>query len=441
MIDKIHRDSKKPIIFSFLFVAIVALLFGLFAGCNEPTQYPKLALVNQNIERLKPNYELSLREAAKYQMIVGDSRPEVIEKVRNRGGNFVSLYTTMPTNVWPPTSWQSWMEADTLWSIERLKQFYVMKNKELGAEWLYRNTNGSYIERWNKLECNWSLRCDLGVYGTSDGLTYNEWLSTVAIPQIANSSKFKDAYHGFNFDVLEGCSNWDLAFSNVDINNDGIDDCLYSNCSSDRDMFKIATERGTELFLRNVIANIPPECLIIVGQDRVLTASKNKINGRKFENWMRQSGSNKEWLSWWDGHGDGYANTPGYCSAELLLSRYGSSTAYDKVQGWDMSVIQTAVPKSSANSLEDKRRFARYALGTALLGDGYYCLQYDDYSYFRIPEMDTWRFKIPALSEAIIDYDQCIAKRMFETLDGKIVTLYVSWSSEDAWVVFSPQSQ
>lgn len=416
-----------------IFCALMMIILGY--GCQEPSTTPKIALTIQTINNLKPNEEQSIVEAAKYDMLIGYNRPEYISRVRQKNPDNISLYQTNPTSVFKPELMtDNWMVNDTLWSLDRLKQWYVKKNAEMGCDWLYRNVDGSPIERWHAYEANWSCCCQEGLYGDSKGLTYKDWLVEKAIKRIIDNDTFKKSYDGFEFDVIESCMNWDTSFENVDIDEDGVSDGGKLYCGSDQyNRFRTQTEKSTEEFLSKVMASVPNTFIVMDGQDRVTTESATKINAWKIENWMRQDGASKNWIDWWNGTN----NTTGYFRAEQKLNRYGDNPLFDTYQGWDLSVLELKIPKWW--SPYDAKKFARFGLGTSMLGDGYFSVKWEDYSFMSIPEMfsSSWRMRLPAKSE-VYQIGTKYCRDYIRDSDGKYCTLIVDPVLGDAMIIENP---
>lgn len=407
-------------------LVLSALILFLF-GCHNPNVAPKLALVTP-----KSIVNIGIEEVAQYDLVMGVVRPERAEEIRELNPDIILLHQTDPFECWPITNWQSWMAADTTWSIDRLVQYYVIKNKELNSEWLLKTTTGNYISRYNKMELNFSDFCPKGAYGTSKGLIFRDWLAKVAYPQIISNELWQKYYDGFHFDVFESCSTWDITFKNVDLNLDGINDssgyispCY--NIRGDSNLFRTQQHNAVELFTNNLFNSISPLVIVTVGQDRIDSNCRSKFNGWKLERWMRQSGASKQWIDWWKGTN----NTTGYKEAEEVLFRYGEDDRYDEFQGWDYSVLDVKTPVNI--TYDEVRQFARFALGTSLLGDGYFALQCENYNYITIPEMFNWKFKLPAKTEAYVKNN--LYCRQYERLnDGKLVTVIVDLDNKNSYI-------
>lgn len=418
-------------------IFILAILAILSSSCEEPAVAPKLALVDQNISTILPNKVNNYKLVGKYNMIMAYTRPEWIIEAKKTNPNILSLFQTAPYETYPPESMnQMWMVADTTWSITRLVQYYVLQNLAYGCDWRLKDAEGNIISRFNEQELNFSSNfCPIGLYGTSKGLTYQEWYTTVALPQIVSNEVWKANYSGFHMDVLESCSSWDPAFFNVDINNDGISDGGITYCAQNKySLFREEQVAETEKFINKMEENLPKSIVLTIGQYRVTTNAKTKFNGVKFERWMMQPSTSRFWEDWWFGS----SNTNGYWQIEQELNRYGYDPLVDKFQGWDLSVLELRIPNNMP--LDEAKKFARYGLGTSMLGDGYFNVAYEDGRYFQIPEMfsDDWKMKLPAKTNwypYFINGENVYCRNYTRLKDNKVCMVVVSNVEKDSYLI------
>jgi len=397
--------------------ALFALLLALPAGGTRRVEnYPKVLAYSWAIGLLP---EATRDTLSWYDVLVCADRPEVLSSLRQKNPGLRFLWTFSPQFVTLPAGENPWWIADTLWSVSRLFQFYAEKN-----DWYLRDTAGRPIESGPHRVVNWTRHCPPGVYGSSRGLRAAEWIASVALPAIALSGRYwepwswdsRSAYNGVMFETLVDCLGsygWQ-PYANADPDRDGAPDGVYSVCTDGgwQDPLSLLFREENEIFYSRLRDRFPESFAFLMNENHQFIGPwwSTRLSGMKLENWMRPS--NPSWFTWWDQF---YGLTPpwepgsnwgaGYAWTEASFD----NGAEDHQRGWDRSFIQAWI--EPGRSAQENERQMRWGLGTAMLGEGYFCYTADQ----RMPE---WP------GEFDYDFGQPIGDFQRE-LPGGADTLYV----------------
>jgi hypothetical protein len=446
---------------------------------SQPTTGPKIALAllrpfrmfddsdgcGADLDSLTPEEADTIR-AYGIGLFTGCVMPEEALAVRSVNPNAIILDGSTSSfegvsDPDTPIAW--WAEHDTTWSLELKLQHAIAHNRAGNppSQWIYQSVETSPahdIEIWLEHAVNWTDACPLGEWGTTNGMTARDWIREVAMPEVLRSQVWRDAFDGMYFDTYPGCMVWDSAWDHIDYNNDGIDDgcprntdCQYAYDNPSACPYVHSQGEGFTSFIMSLKDSLPErQDIIMVGQDagNHIHALRPFYNSWKVENWGRQSlkpdGSLK---SWWD-NWNGYNNTTGYANSEETSRRYSNDIEdprYDQWQGWEMCILQ--VLRFPADSLDAPfNKWARYGLGTAMLGDGWFCLEdWREYHsrFYSIPEMREWKVRLPAITAMykVLDPDTTAPPstylfcRPYERLNGDTVTIVVDTLNCDARMV------
>ncbi len=383
-----------------LMLAVCLLLIGFPAsGTRKAENYPKVLVYSSAIGQLPEATQDSL---SWYDVLVSYDRPEVIRSLRTRNPGLRCLWSIQPQFATPPAGENPWWLPDTLWSASRLVQLYAERNN-----WYLRDTSGQPITDGSAYALNWTRYCPAGTFGSSKGLRPAEWIASVALPQIALSGRYWDAwswnshtaYNGIMFEILADCLGsygW-RTYAQADPNQDGVAEGVYSACSTNgsNDPLSVLMREENEIFYARLRAAFPADFVFVMNENNrfIGPAWRTQLSGMKLENWMRST--NSSWNDWWDWF---YGLTPPWLPGDNWGSGYAwAESAFDgpapaELRGWDLSFIQ--VWKEPGRPDSDNRRQMRWGLGTAMLGDGYFAYTKDQKYPLWQPEFD-WDFGTP----------------------------------------------
>lgn len=424
---------------------------------QQPTTGPKNCLVFPRPARLlDSNYNVvspaEAAAAAAYGLIVSAVRPEEMTGdatntgVRELNPDIIALF---PVSLWgvPAEDYDGgwdlvsmagdggWMIADMLWSPIRTLQYAYLQNRAEGVDWTLRDTSGDPIEIWNCVVCNWTDECAIGVWGPTAGKTFREYAQEVYLEHLQRPA-FTDAWDGYHFDTLPPSCCWAPEFQDVDFDGDGVSDACSGSCAVARteDPFNVQQVANTEAFLQYLVAGKNPSQIITVGQDHVTSDVRESINGWKLEGWMTQDGKESDWAAWWNGPDSGPGNGSdyyGYHESELELVDIG----VDSWQGWDMTIVDVILPDSWTPAQKDQH--CRFALGTALLGDGWFSASSEDLEErYTIPEQTAWDLQLPPLGDVIppSTLGGTEWRREYLRSNGDRCVIVVDTQAKDAWL-------
>lgn len=384
---------------------------------SQPDTYPKRMLWH-----VRPNYLLDwdpplsaaeAESAATYDCILSAYRPEYMVEIRKLKPDILALWNAslwgVPDFDYENEEINTWWLPDTLWSPLRKIQHAYIRNLKMGCDWglmtvedagsvRYHNVN------WNHRMLNITDECPLGVWGDTKGKTYREYITEVYI-DILDNPEFTDAWDGIAFDTMPPTCCFQAEFDSIDYNYDNENDSCYPmSCKAAREEnpWIMAEAAGAEAFFSALLAAKDDDQIITSGQDWILTASRPSFNGWKVEIWMRQGDPppcSRQWICWWEGwDSPGGQRRTGYYESEQVLVPFGSNPDYDEWQGWDMTYLDATV--FTGWSEHAKLKHARYALGTSMLGDGWYFSGYFGLeARYVIPEEFEWTVQSPAVGD------------------------------------------
>lgn len=365
--------------------------------------------------------------ARNYGMVATGLMPDELAPIKAINPNIISVYQWTSGGFWKQ-DWdhgfrmEHWQVADTTFNIVYKMMWWYQQNKDHGVDWLYRHQDGTLVEYWACNMLNWSDSCPLGVWGETKGLKASE-AAAKAVLECSADTTFRKYWDWWWFDTYPG--GWR-------------DPATWHDVVG----FSLPQEqRNEDEFLETLRLGLLQKQFIILGQDQLHTANAYMINGWKLEDWLWQSGSSHRWIDWWTGQ----RNTTGYYEAEMVLHRYNPRLPqYDKMQGWDASVVE-----AMRHGMNDATwaKYARYALATSMLGDGWYaCESLTSATATRIPEMTSWQFDLPALTDVysiknpqrvgafLICRQYRASKTAPPTTAGKVCTVVVDTVAADGYV-------
>lgn len=338
--------------------------------------YPKVAVMAGKVGEMTSQ---QMDSVSWFDVIVMQESPWIVSQIRQRNPDATLLFPWMPQNIVSWSEGETFWYPDTTWSITRLAQFYALKN-----DWFLRDTSGQRISEWSGYAANWTRYCKRGVYGTSRGLTYPEWLIQVALPQIVHSSwaggswgSSSTAYQGLFFEVLADCVGsygWER-YKDADPDGDGLPEGVYRVCSQggDQDSLSILYREQNELFHAGLWDAVGTDLILVLNTPNPFISPDwwTDMTGIKLESWLTSPPHPpwQDWSDWFYGQRDYSGQTlwgPGYLWAEWNVQHRD----IDPLEGWDMSFLQVML--RSNWSEEEQQRRKRFGLGTTLLGDGYF---------------------------------------------------------------------
>jgi chitodextrinase len=376
---------------SALVPGLLLLVLGLLGPASvRGVTYPKKALYSFHLSVDPEVWE----EVARYDLVVTTwETPEAIAAWRSQNPDIKILFRWSPQVALPNSEDETFWYPDTTWSLLRLVQFYALQN-----DWFLRDTDGNRIQAWGQWMLNWTRYCPKGTYGTSRGLTYAEWLARVAIPQIVlNSPDWEPwgwgstAYDGIHFEVLVDCmgSFYIAGLENADPDRDGLPEGVSQTCTQggDQDSLSILFREVNEAFFQDFQAVVGDEIPYVMNMNNPYMGPswRETAWGVKVERWLDENRAFQDWWDWFYGLRNWNGQElwgPGYKYAEDHYRPQGP----DDRTGWDLSLLELFVrPEWSASKRE---RMARFGLGTALLGDGYFVYTEDEATVLWRPEFD-----------------------------------------------------
>lgn len=367
-------------------LVILALGLPALAGAWEGgTTYPKLAAYTSRLNEMAPAQR---RELARYDLLVHlwTIRPEMLAEMRRYNPQLRVLHQIQPQYAQRVESDRPWWIADTLWSPARKAQWYAYKN-----DWYLKTVSGQRIDAGgDDYILNWTPYCSRGVYGSSKGLRLAQWYPKMLAEICLSGSPWPAmdwddtsglTMNGIVFEILADClgSYGHLdALSRADPNRDGRAEGVWSTCSAGGATQPLSNLMRMEnaQFWSILRTLFPQEAVLIINENsnHLGPVWRTSLSGMKLENW-----NSNEWRRWWYGS-DGF----GYQWAELRMGR--SLGLPDRLRGWDVSILRLAWDGNRTEA-ENARRL-RFALGTTLLGDGFFYLSPGD------DRMALWREEI-----------------------------------------------
>jgi hypothetical protein len=180
--------------------------------------------------------------------------------------------------------------------------------------------------------------------------------------------------NGIVFEILADClgSYGHLdRLSIADPDRDGIAEGVSHTCSGggSSDPLSVMIRTENAMFWSILRTRFPQEFVFLINENTTAIGPswRTKLSALKCENW--DGDTPESWRAWWYG-----AVGRGYWWAERNMGR--SLGLQDELKGWDLSIIRMAVDDRRTPA-ENARRH-RLALGTCLLGPGYYYLDPGD---------------------------------------------------------------
>ncbi len=379
-----------------IFVALMALPWLLLFLCaeasGEPTgpEFPRLLYYSS---ALNTRSEATRDSLARADVLIDPDRPEAYADMRRRNPDLRVAWQDMPqmVHVWDGRMTDdhgrpTWWLADTLWSLNRLMTFYAVKN-----DWIMPDTRGRPKEVWGHYLLNWTRFCPKGRFGASRGLRAAEFYP-IALRQIALSGARGwrpwcwDDLQTVNALMIESQADcwgsYGLPLADCDPNRDGRAEGVTRACAAGgySEPLSVLFRAENAVFWagmqREVLSRAPDFRIWINDSNRWMgPAWRTRLNGMKIENFFRYG------RPWCDGWFDPSMQI-GYRWAESYMGRPGLP---DDAQGWDQSIV--CVYEVPGEALSTRARRMRLGLGTALLGDGFFCASKAERFASWIPEM------------------------------------------------------
>ncbi len=330
----------------------------------------------------------------KYDVAIVGAGPTEVADFRQRNPNIELLFQWLPQTIANWAENDSTWYPDTTWSLIRLSEFYALKNN-----WYLRDIWGQRIPEWYGVAANWTKFCPKGVYGTSKGLNYVEWLVQVAMPQVIDSGRFwppwgvgSQAYDGLHMEILADCVGsfgWQN-YQYADPDQGGVAEGVYSSCSmgGENDSLSVLYRAMNDVF-HPVVSKLQDEGVLVIlniGNPYIGPSWRTDVSATKLEGWM--TNDNQYWMTWRDWF---YGLTdpphqnvwgPGYSWAETFVHH----TGVDSLEGWDQSIIEVQPVPGTPDTTGTRLR--RWGIGTSLLGDGFVTYTMDQASVHWYPEFD-----------------------------------------------------
>ncbi len=384
--------ARAAILFGLSTVILLSAGAGPARAVHTTGRRPKLAIYACMTGGLSDAQRDTL---AKYDMAIVSVSPNEVSDLRKRNPKIELLFQWLPQNFFGLSENDSTWYPDTTWSLIRLTQFYAMQNN-----WYLRDIWGNRIPEWAGWAANWTRYCPKGVYGTSRGLNYVEWLSQVAMPQVVTSGRFwapwgpgSGAYDGMHIEVTVDCvgSFSDSAYKYADPDGDGIAEGCDSGCSTggDQDSLSVLYREMNDVFHPALDKLMDQGVLVIlnIGNKYQGPAWRTDVTSNKLEGWMSWY-DNQPWETWWDWfygrknpqHTEMWG--PGYRWAQTFVHHTGNQA----VEGWNHTILEVMPLPGWADTT--CLRVRRWGLGTCLLGDGYFTYTLDQCSVHWYPEFD-----------------------------------------------------
>lgn len=388
-----RTSPRLPVcLLAYLLVGFALLAASPATALRGQENYPKVSLITIQVGDMT---SAQLDSIAWYDVIAFPESPIIVERIRARNPKAKLFFLWMPQNIVNWGESETFWYPDTSWSLNRLSQFYAQKN-----DWYLRDVWGERIPEWGGWAANWTRYCPRGTYGTSRGLTYVEWLTERAIPQIVQSGDTwspwgweSSAYQGIFFEVLADCVGsfgWQT-YQYADPDRDGVAEGVYHPCSvgGDMDSLSILYREMNEVFHDGLWPAVGDEMPIIMNAANrfINPAWWTDVSGIKIESWL-SSPPYQQWQDWrrffyglrnFNGQ-DVWG--PGYLWSEWLVGH----TEDDARNGWDLSMLQVFRRDEWDDEYTERKK--RLGLGTSLLGEGYFSFTKDQRSPMWQPEYD-----------------------------------------------------
>lgn len=392
--------GRRSLLLPILLAVAVLLLAATPAGATPggPPSYPRVMAHTFYTEQLPPEQQ---ERAAWFDMLSTREPPARVAEIRAANEHIRLFYRSMPQFLPNWNEDETFWYADTSYSLIRLCQYYAMQN-----DWYLYDTSGERVTGWTGYVSNWTRYCPEGTYGTSVGMTYAEWYTDVAIPQITqNCPEWEpwgwgsSAYDGMAWEVFFDCPHCcePGQYVDADPDRDGVAEGIDSFCweGGDQDSLSILF-RETNLAFRDRLFDVVGDDLVIITNRAGSALSPDwvtDLDGFKIEEWQPHPSPTGH-ISWWNYmYGQTNWGQPlayGYEYAERAMN----PGAPDERAGWDVTYLEIMTRLDAYEDPEYRQRMIRFGLGTAMLGDGYFTFTEDEHSLLWLPEYD-WDFGLP----------------------------------------------
>lgn len=398
----------------------------------EPQGYPRIAAHTYNSYSLPPDQQ---ERIAAFDLLSTREPPERIAEIRAGNPNIRILYRHMPQFIPNWDEGETFWHADTAWCLLRLCQYYVMQN-----DWFLYDTSGERIPAWTGYATNWTRYCPEGTYGTATGLTYAEWYTDVAIPQITQNSPYwerwgwgSSAYDGIAWEVLCNCPHCCVEdqYLHADPDLDGLAEGIQDWCWSggNDDSLSVLFRETNDAFRDRLFQVIDEDLVIQInrGGPDANPSWVTDLNGFKIEEWQphpSESGNPNWWNYFYGRRNWGAPMGYGYEYAERALHPHG----VDEREGWDLTYLQVFTRLPAYDDPDYRQRMIRYGIGTAMLGDGFFAFTENERDVAWLPEYD-WDFGQPIedFQREVVGGDTLYVRRFDEgTVEVNPYQLYLS---------------
>jgi hypothetical protein len=318
----------------------------------------------------------TLDSLARFDLIVYLNAPSqaVYQQFASRNSEIRVLMELQPQYVQLNTDPHPWWLADTLRSPWRAMVWACYKN----PQWMMRDTSRRLIAVGGQdFLVNWTGTCPVGTYGSTKGLRPAQWYPMMLARVCLSGQGWrpiswdaKGTLNGVVFEILCDClgsyGHLDV-LSRADPDNDGQPEGVSHTCLNGGSVEPLsALMRGENAVFRyELFRRFPVAFPFMINENNygVGPVWRAQLSGMKLENWDGDTPA--KWLSWW--YGD---LGRGYQWAEASMGR--SSLVPDRLKGWDLSILRMRTNRTLSTAENDRRY--RFALGTALLGDGFFYL-------------------------------------------------------------------
>jgi hypothetical protein len=296
--------------------------------------------------------------------------PEWVAEIRGLNPSLELFYREMPQTIAEADRGRDWAWTD--W-VRR----YAVAN-----DWILRHHNGTeaLAKGWGT---NWrwgdfTSNCPLGTFYDpavpeldSRGLTFAEWLATRFIPWFRDTRMA--GYNGMWWEVVAQRANTYWWYDSspapdggmLDWNRNGIADWTEGG-AEEIDRFRASWEATATWWMDEVRDQLGADYPIIGGGD-AFAPPIELFHGFKNEDFLSRNRWESPYWTWWD---EFYTHTSEWPRRGYVHQRDHARSR------WNLSVNQIFWVDDEHQQFSDPvkmRQYVRFALGTTLLGDGYFC--------------------------------------------------------------------
>jgi len=307
---------------------------------------------------------------ARFQLLTLRGSPSWVSDVRNRNPQIRLYYREMPQTIAEVDRGRDWAWTDWVRRYATANGWVLLHDN--GTEALAKGWGQNW--RWG----DFTRHCPPGTLFDpeipeldSRGLTLAEWLATRFIPWFRETRM--TGYQGMWWEVVaqEANSYWWYDSSPapdggmLDWNRNGIADWTEGG-SAELDRFRADWDSVSTWWIHTVRAELGEDYPIIGGGDAYAPPIE-LFHGFKNEDFLNRNRWSSPFWSWWD---EFYTHTSDRPRRGYVHQR---DHARD---GWNLSVNQIFWTDDEHMQFSDPvklRQYVRFALGTTLLGDGYFC--------------------------------------------------------------------